>query len=245
MARQKRSSAMALAAPTPKPKTHIISNIAYVKQYKEMLGKLKYFTFRDDRNDYISRSARKARRRWVDCGMGEDYPTIFNTCQALQSKDVLAWTYVISPDPTIMELVPERKRRALLEQVTESVVEEYYEARDENRPRYSYVIHDREASTNKQQLHSHIVLAGTVETMDGPQPFYNNRRDGHIELFNKLAEEVFERELAALGIQTPLEPVVAADIDKPLEPDLPEPDQPMTERERIIAEIIAQWDWSF
>ncbi len=184
--------------------THIISNMAYIKHPKEMLGKLRYFQYRDDKHDHIPHRRGQMRpRRWIDRGLGDSYRAIFNACQTHQSEHVLAWTLVVSPDPAVMVLVPEQQRQSLLERLTESLVEEYYEARDENIPSYSYVVHDRDASTGKQQLHSHVVLLGTVQTLSGDRPFYNNRKDGHIDLFNQLSEAVFKRELAELDIPWP------------------------------------------
>lgn len=184
--------------------THIISNMAYIKHPKEMLGKLRYFQYRDDKHDHIHHRRGQMRpRRWVDCGLGDSYRTIFDACQTHQSEHVFAWTWVVSPDPAVMALVPEHQRRMLLERLTENLVEEYYEARDENMPSYSYVIHDRDASTGQQQLHTHVVLLGTVQALSGDRPFYNNRKDGHIDLFNQLSEAVFKRELSELDIPWP------------------------------------------
>ena len=194
------------AATTSHP-THIISNMAYVKYPKEMLGKLRYYQYRDDKHDHISHAKGKPRpKRWIDRGLGDSYRTIFRACKTRQSDHVLAWTFVISPDPELMDLVPERHRRKLMATLTETIIEAYYEARDEDVPPYSYVIHDRDTVTGKQQLHTHIVLPGTVETLTGNKAFYNNRRDGHVDLFNRLSEEIFEHELTEMGIerQTPL-----------------------------------------
>ena len=36
------------------------------------------------------------------------------------------------------------------------------------------------------------VLPGLVETVMGSQPFYNNKREGHVDLFNGIADKQFE-----------------------------------------------------
>ena len=58
----------------------------------------------------------------------------------LQSKHVLAWTWVISPAPDLMELVPQDERRQLLYDLTERIVEDYYTERGFDVPEYSYIL---------------------------------------------------------------------------------------------------------
>ncbi len=123
---------------------------------------------------------------------GGNYGEILKACQDLQSKDVLAWTWVVSPAPALMALVPEDQRRDLVRDLTESIVTEYYDARGLNLPRYSYVLHDRNTAEGEQQLHTHVVLPGTTETLLGPEPFYNNKKEGHVALFNEIADKQFE-----------------------------------------------------
>jgi hypothetical protein len=68
-------------------------------------------------------------------------------CDQLQSKHVLAWTWVVSPAPDLMALVPESERRQLVCDLTEYIVEDYYLQRGFDIPEYSYVLHDRETDT--------------------------------------------------------------------------------------------------
>jgi hypothetical protein len=56
---------------------------------------------------------------------------------------VLAWSWVVSPAPDLMALVPEGLRRDLLIDLTERVVEAYYTARGADVPEYAFVVHDR------------------------------------------------------------------------------------------------------
>src|SRR5690606_19948019 len=82
--------------------------------------------------------------RWRDHGMSIHWREILNNSEALKSKHVLAWTWVVSPSPELMQLVPEAKRRDLLCELTERVVEDYYIERGFDLPEYSYVLHDKE-----------------------------------------------------------------------------------------------------
>src|SRR5258708_38400085 len=93
-------------------------------------GKLKYFQFRNDKADHVPHPRNKPRpERWQDRGLGSHYADILKNCDALQSPDVLAWTWVLSPSPELMALVPEEEKRGLITDMTERVVSAYYEAR--------------------------------------------------------------------------------------------------------------------
>ncbi len=105
---------------------------------KGLRGALKYFQYREDHNTKASPD--KLRDRWQDRGLGAHYREIDANCQRLKSQHVLAWTWVISPAPDLMALVPEEKRRALVMDVTEHIVEAYYDARGFQIPIYSYVL---------------------------------------------------------------------------------------------------------
>jgi hypothetical protein len=160
---------------------------------KGLRNGLKYFEFREDHNTKASPD--KMRDRWQDRGLGAHYREIDANCQRLKSQHVLAWTWVISPAPDLMALVPEEKRRALVMDVTEYIVEAYYDARGFHIPRYSYVLHDRQTKEGEQQLHTHVILPGLAPTVGGWEPMYINKRQGHDELFNEIAHEEFEQAL--------------------------------------------------
>ena len=53
-------------------------------------------------------------------------------------------------------------------------------------------MHDRDTAEGEQQLHTHVVLPGTTVTLSGPEPFYNNKKEGHVALFNEIADKQFE-----------------------------------------------------
>ena len=64
---------------------------------------------------------------------------------------------MLSPKPRLMLLIEdETDRRAFVENLTEDVIEQWFEARGFVEPRYSYVMHDRSTSEEGlQQLHTH------------------------------------------------------------------------------------------
>ncbi len=188
------------------PKAIIVPDFAYMgtRQRQQLRGKLKYFQFRDDRDGHIPRQ--RALERWVDRGLGRDYRDILKACSRLRSKHVLAWTWVISPTPDLMALVPENRRRELLMNLTEQVVEGYYLARNMDPPEYSYVCHDRLTTPDPdepdkppmQHLHTHMVLPGTVASVEGGRsPVYNNKNRRHDALFHTVATDTFARLLDA------------------------------------------------
>lgn len=189
---------MARAAAATTTKRINFANMKYISPtpdngggIRHLRGKLRYYQYRNDKSDHIPHARNKPPRRWVDHGLGSNYGEILKACQELQSEYHLAWTWVISPTPALMALVPEEMKRDLLHDLTETVVEKYYEARGVDVPDYSYVMHDRDTVDGEQQLHTHIVLPGTVQTVDGPQPFYNNESKGHFDLFNGIADQEF------------------------------------------------------
>ncbi|MBI5961717.1 MAG: hypothetical protein HY866_23470 [Chloroflexi bacterium] len=151
---------------------------------------LKYLQFREDRDTRANQE--KLRDRWQDRGLGKHYREIFTNCDCLQSQHVLAWTWVISPAPDLMALVPEVQRRDLVMDVTERIVEAYYEARGFQMPPYAYVVHDRLTKEGEQQLHSHVILPGLAPTVEGWEAIYNHKRKRHEQLFNTIAHDEFE-----------------------------------------------------
>ena len=154
---------------------------------------LTLLAYREDHNTKASPD--KLRDRWQDRGLGAHYREIDANCNRLKSQHVLAWTWVISPAPDLMALVPEEQRRALVMDVTERIVEAYYDARGFQIPLYSYVLHDRRTKEGEQQLHTHVILPGLAPTVGGWEPMYINKRQGHDELFNDIAREEFEQAL--------------------------------------------------
>ena len=159
---------------------------------------LKYLQYRDKENN--ERAQSREYERWNDRGLGVNHAEIYKNCARLQSKHVLAWTWVISPDPELMALVPESKRRATLCDLTEQVVEDYYTERGLDVPEYSYVLHRRmtepeDGEPAQEHLHTHVVLPGTTSTVTERIPVYNNSSKGHDRLFRDIASHHFENAL--------------------------------------------------
>jgi hypothetical protein len=189
-------------------KSCVAFNLAYVSHKgkhgksgnSQLRAKLRYFQYRNDRDGTIPQE--QGLERWVDRGLGTSWGEVQRNCSRLASRDVLAWTLVISPDPQLMELVPETSRLPLLKSITEQTVEAYYNARGADVAEYSYVTHER--LTNKEQpddegvpqLHSHVILPGSVPVLEGGrEAFYNRASEGHFEQFRSIANSIFGTEL--------------------------------------------------
>ncbi len=168
--------------------------------FGELKARLKYFQYRDDRNGHIPQE--EGLERWHDRGLGQDYRSILNNCSRLASDRLLAWTWVVSPDPVLMAHVPEDQRQELVLSLTEEIVEAYYTARGVEVPEYSYVMHDRltngedDSGERLQQLHTHVVLPTTVPTVEGARDTFDNRANkGHFKLLQAISTEKFEAAL--------------------------------------------------
>jgi hypothetical protein len=156
---------------------------------------LKYLQYRDKTQNQLA--ANRAYERWQDRGMGVHWREILERCEALQSPHVLAWTWVISPAPDLMALVPQAERRELVCALTEHIVEEYYLVRGFDAPEYSYILHDRRTDDGgAQQLHTHVILGGTAPLAGcGRGAVYNNTERGHDALFREIASRHFSAAL--------------------------------------------------
>lgn len=156
---------------------------------------LRYFQYRDPNNNWL---ALQGHERWHDRGLGLHHRAIFDACYKFRSPHVLAWTWVISPDPQLMALVPEDQQGPLLQELTERVVEDYYAERGFDIPEYSYLMHQAKTQPDAEglsqsHLHTHVVLPGTVSTVSDRLPVYNNKTKGHDRLFRELATEHFSQ----------------------------------------------------
>jgi len=156
---------------------------------------LKYLQYRDKRNNHLSQS--QSYERWQDHGLGVHHSEIYQQCERLKSPHVLAWTWVISPAPDLMELVPPDQRRDLMYDLTERIVEDYYTERGFDVPEYSYVMHSAKTKPeggepSREHLHTHVVLPGTAPSTADRLPVYNNATKGHDRLFREIAAQHFQ-----------------------------------------------------
>jgi hypothetical protein len=157
---------------------------------KGLSNLLRYLQYRDQ--EQTRRARNRNYERWQDRGMGLNWRDILKNSDALQSAHVLAWTWVVSPAPDLMALVPEDQRRDFVCDLTERVVEDYYTERGFELPGYSFILHDRQTNEEgHQQLHTHVILPGTAPTISERVPVYNNASKGHDVLFREVASRHF------------------------------------------------------
>lgn len=177
--------------------THTCWSSIYYRQGTDFRGvksHLKYLQFRDDKDKPAQ--VIQGLERWEDRGLGHTYGQIANNLDQQKSEDVLAWTYLISPNPQLMALIPDdRTKRTLLINLTDEVVEQYYELRGYPVCPYSFVVHNKDTQAGMLQLHTHVVLPGTVETVGGREGVVNFASQGHLTQFNQLVERTFETHL--------------------------------------------------
>ena len=60
---------------------------------------------------------------WVDVGMGQHYGQILREAEAARGSRVLAWTYVISPDPLLMAHIPADQQAGVVANISENVMD--------------------------------------------------------------------------------------------------------------------------
>jgi hypothetical protein len=210
------------------PKAIIIADLRYKKrgQVKSLRNVLKYLQYRDGSvrreaylgadldaevrypeglSDYVKPTHRET--RWVDRGMGDTYRQITNRAYDWRGRSVLARTWVISPDPELMQHVPEDKRFEIVGKVTERTVERWYSDNGWGQPEYSYVIHDkhitdkRSLSSSPERLlpmvHAHVITPGTIpiDAAEDLGRVDHYVKKPHFRDLNHTAAEAFEQEL--------------------------------------------------
>ena len=173
-------------------RTLIIANLRYIDPKRKTKGHgtkglrsiLRYLQYRQDRQDYIAAAGQE---RWTDRGLGLHYKEILKNCATLQSPEVLAWSYVISPEPDLMALIPATERRPFIQSLTEAIIERYYAERGCTAP-YSYVVHEARTQDGRPHTHTHVILPGLAQDdVEGWQPFKNYRSRGHLALLDEIA----------------------------------------------------------
>ncbi|MCA9883141.1 MAG: hypothetical protein KC546_10690 [Anaerolineae bacterium] len=147
------------------------------KSRRYMVDMLKYLQFREDRNQP---APQVSRNRWVDRGLGRHYKAITKSLTEMAKDhtnrdEVLLRMMVVSPHPNLMKHLPASRRRRVLHQLTESMMENFFTSQNLSVPEYSYVIHDPQTDDDNQRLHSHVIFPATTPDMDGRR-HYDIRR---------------------------------------------------------------------
>jgi len=136
--------------------------------HRGLKATLKYVTFREDAHHQLPADGRE---RWFDGGLGGSWREVYQSSQRLAGPYVLAHHFMVSPDPDLMALVPQEKRRDLMAELTINTLSEWHQARDLPVPEMSFVLHDRETTDatapGRQMLHAHLFCAGTIPTLEG------------------------------------------------------------------------------
>lgn len=187
-----------------------IANVQYKQASsrgsQQTSGLLGYLTYREGRE--AAAVQQRGVDRWTDHGMGRTIKDIADRCAALRSDHVLMFSLVVNPNPDLVAMIPPEKREAFVRELTENVVERFFEARDiDTGIEYSYCLHRRETtdpqSPGQPNPHSHVVLPGTVydEGLGERVPLYfsRNAKVNHIDLLHGVTEQtivpLLEREI--------------------------------------------------
>ena len=160
-------------------KPSIIPNWKYQKPskggYKGLKKLLKYVSHRESPDH----RPLEPDVRWVDCGLGDNWKTVYENAGQFAGPYVLAHHMVISPAPDLMMLLPEAIRQEVVREVTERTIETWHIERGLAVPEYSYCLHDRDADGDYglQQLHTHIFIAGTIDNGLGERQSHRVNRE--------------------------------------------------------------------
>lgn len=199
------------------------------RQLKGLLGYLQHRQEAAEVGD-LPRSG----RRWVDRGLGGTFKAIRANCARLQSPHVLAFTWVIAPNPDCMALLDPHDHQRFVGELTERALDSFFEARGLPTPEYAYIHHTRETedttAPGRLHPHAHIVLAGSyADALTGQrQPYYMNKSRTKGEDHPDLLWQSAQIEMEQL-----LERYVGLDWSKRLE-------QLITDREQATHAVQAQ-----
>ena len=196
-----------------------ICNFGYARSRKggahfpDVKGLLRYIQYRDNRDDHIPHGG--GPDRWVDGGLGDNYPKILSRLDQLSAGNPHAYCFavVISPDPEEIAKAEGDPQARFVEAVKASIAE-WQAWRDEHdKPlagpiEYSFVVHRPERNYG-EQMHAHLILpAATENAMNGDlAPLYNNRPqvDAFKEIVYRQLDRVYgldrERELPDVELQ--------------------------------------------
>ena len=192
----------------------MITNLKFVykNQKGKLTGLLKYFQHRDDKagHTHIPQVGEDGKpiERWVDQGLGQHYRDILANSQALATsgmkQDVGARLMVVAPEINLMHAIDEDRRVAVLEELTETTLEGWFEKMNLPTAEFSYVAHESEPSEarpdgrtkdegeEKSYLHTHVVLAATVPGLESERQNYRVY-ERHISQLHEAGREALER----------------------------------------------------
>jgi hypothetical protein len=168
----------------------------------DLIGLLKYVQYRDDKDSHIPQD--DGMERWYDRGLGNHYRAIAGNLMHIaddktNTDAVLVRMMVVSPHPDLMAALPVYQRERTLRDLTDTMMERYFEACDLPVPEYAFVIHDPQTENGIQRLHSHVLFPATVLDIEGRR-HYDLRR-GQMPLFHEVRDqsitEVWTRLLGA------------------------------------------------
>ncbi|MBI1277838.1 MAG: hypothetical protein GC179_06895 [Anaerolineaceae bacterium] len=177
-----------------------VANVQYKKPSddgaKQSKNLLRYLTYRESRDEAARYPA--GQERWVDHGMGGSVADIAHHCDDLKSEHVLAFSLVINPSPDLIGMVPPEDREPFVHELTESVVEDFFDARGlDTGVEFSFVLHHRltddPQAPGAHDPHTHVVLPGTVyDEAHGervPLFFSRNSKENHVDLLHQVTEQ--------------------------------------------------------
>ena len=191
----------------------------YKKEGDHLSGKLKYFQHRNDRDTHVKQIDEQGNpiRRWVDHGLGSNHSAIAQNCTALATtgltNDVGARTLVLSPQVEFMQAIPVERRDEIMQELTESTVDKWFEAMNLPTAEYAYVVHKGEVKNerpeeieqeNREFVHSHVILAATVPGLMEDRDDYKVYKEQLEQLHQASAEEmerIWTRELGVERVQ--------------------------------------------
>jgi hypothetical protein len=196
-----------------------ICNFGYARSRKggahfpDVRGLLKYITYRDDRDDHIPGGG--GPDRWVDGGLGDNYPAILKRLDELSEANRFAYCHavVLSPDPAALAEVEGDPQARFVEAVQATLAEwEQWRLEHDRQPQagpieYAFVVHRPERNYG-EQMHAHLILAPATEhALSGDTtPLYNNQRE--IEAFKEITYRQLDRAFG-LDREPELEPARA------------------------------------
>lgn len=141
---------------------------------RDLVGLLKYVQYRDDRDNHIPQQA--GLDRWFERGLGHHHRAIARRLMTIagdkrNKDDVLVRMMVVSPHPDLMAALPEHQRRRALAELTDTMMERYFENAGLTVPEYAFVIHDPATENDQQRLHAHVMFPATVPGVAGRQAY--------------------------------------------------------------------------